>query len=29
MAPQQFAAFFKQQHDSFNQIVREHNIKFD
>lgn len=29
LAAQQFAAFFKQQHDSFNQIVREHNIKFD
>jgi tripartite-type tricarboxylate transporter receptor subunit TctC len=29
MAPAQFASFFKQQHETFNTIVREHNIKFE
>ena len=29
MSPAQFAAFFRQQHDSFNQIVRENNIRFE
>ena len=29
MPPPQFAAFFKEQHESFNRIVREHNIKFE
>lgn len=29
MTPAQFSAFFRQQHDSFNQIVRENNVKFD
>ena len=29
MAPTQFASFFRSQYDGFNQVVREHNIKFD
>jgi len=29
MSPAQFAAFFKQQHETFNTIVRENNIKFE
>lgn len=29
MTPQQFGAFFRQQYDGFNQIVRENNVKFD
>jgi tripartite-type tricarboxylate transporter receptor subunit TctC len=29
MTPQQFSAFFRQQHDGFNQIVRENGVKFD
>ena len=29
MAPQEFGVFFKEQHDSFNRIVRENNIKFE
>jgi tripartite-type tricarboxylate transporter receptor subunit TctC len=29
MAPAQFAAFFRQQHETFNTIVRENNIKFE
>ena len=29
MAPAQFADYFKLQHEGFNRIVREHNIKFD
>lgn len=29
MTPQQFSAFFRQQHDGFNQIVRENRVKFD
>jgi tripartite-type tricarboxylate transporter receptor subunit TctC len=29
MTPAQFTAFFKQQHETFNAIVRENNIKFE
>ncbi len=29
MPPAEFAAFFKAQHDGFNRIVRENNIKFE
>ena len=29
MPADQFTAFFKAQYDGFNQVVREHNIKFD
>jgi tripartite-type tricarboxylate transporter receptor subunit TctC len=29
MAPAQFGAFFKQQYETFNTIVRENNIKFE
>jgi tripartite-type tricarboxylate transporter receptor subunit TctC len=29
MTPAQFSAFFKEQHDSFNKIVRDNNIKID
>ncbi len=29
MPADQFGAFFKAQYDGFNQVVREHNIKFD
>jgi tripartite-type tricarboxylate transporter receptor subunit TctC len=29
MSPQEFATFFKEQHESFNKIVRESNIKFE
>jgi hypothetical protein len=29
MAPAEFSVFFKEQHDSFNRIVRENNVKFE
>jgi tripartite-type tricarboxylate transporter receptor subunit TctC len=29
MAPAQFAAFFREQHESFNRIVRDNGIKFE
>jgi tripartite-type tricarboxylate transporter receptor subunit TctC len=29
MSPQEFGAFFKGQHESFNKIVRDNNIKFE
>jgi len=29
MAPGQFAAFFKEQHEAFNRIVRDNGIKFE
>jgi tripartite-type tricarboxylate transporter receptor subunit TctC len=29
MAPAQFSAFFKEQHESFNRIVRDNGIKFE
>lgn len=29
MAPAEFAAFFKEQHEGFNRIVRENNVKFE
>jgi tripartite-type tricarboxylate transporter receptor subunit TctC len=29
MSPQEFTAFFKEQHEGFNKIVRDNNIKFE
>lgn len=29
MPPDRFAAFFREQHDTFNRIVREHDIRFE